>query len=63
MKSIYFIERLKILKLRSDLSNLQAFCDFSKEYRVLSDYIFSIKRNIRIIWFKKFEFIPSVNVS
>ena len=34
------------------MSNLQEFCDLSKEYRVLSDYIISIKRNIRIIRFK-----------
>ena len=47
-----FYKRIKNFKLRNDLSNLQEFCDLSKEYRVLSDYIISIKRNIRIIRFK-----------
>jgi len=46
-----FYKRIKIFKLRSDLSNLQVFCDLSKEYRVLSDYIISVKKNIRIIKF------------
>jgi len=45
-----FYKRIKNCKLRNDLSDLQAFYNLYKEYRVLSDYIIS---NTRRIIFKK----------
>jgi len=48
-------KKKKKFNLSSDLSNLQTFYNRSKEYRVPFDDIISIKRNIRIIRFKKFD--------
>jgi len=45
MKNILFYKRIKNYKLGIDLSSFQAFCDLSKECRVLSDYIIGIKNN------------------
>jgi len=47
-----FYKRIENYIYKSDLSNLQVFFDHSKEYRVPSNHIIGIKRNIRIMRFK-----------
>jgi len=45
LKMNLFYKTIKNFKFKSDLHNFQTFCDFSKEYSVLSNYIISIKKD------------------